>query len=98
MIDLSKAEGFDWDEGNARENEKHGVDAIEAEQVFFDQRLLMFEDERHSQSEKRYQALGKTREERLLHVTFTLRGGGARIRIISARPMNQKERRIYEGP
>ncbi len=25
MIDVEKIEGFDWDAGNARKNEKHGV-------------------------------------------------------------------------
>ncbi len=27
MIDLASIAGFDWDEGNARKNEKHGVSA-----------------------------------------------------------------------
>ncbi|MDA8172046.1 MAG: BrnT family toxin [Nitrospiraceae bacterium] len=98
MVDLLKIEGFEWDKGNSRKNEKHGVDAAEAEQVFFDQRVLMFADEKHSQREARYQALGKTNEGRLLHVVFTLRSGGAKIRIISARPMNHKERSVYEKP
>jgi len=31
-----------------------------------------------------------------LHVTFTLRGDGTRIRVISARDMHRKERQIYE--
>ncbi len=34
MIDLAKINGFDWYEGNARKNEKHGVSMAEAEQVF----------------------------------------------------------------
>ncbi len=34
MIDFEKIEGFDWDAGNARKNEKHGVTQAEAEQVF----------------------------------------------------------------
>ena len=25
MIDLARITGFDWDDGNARKNEKHGV-------------------------------------------------------------------------
>jgi len=45
---------------------------------------------------KNAEALGKTNEERLLHVTFTFRGNGTRIRIISARSMHRKERSIYE--
>ena len=44
MIDLERIVGFDWDDGNARKNEKHGVSQSEAEQIFFDVRLLMVAD------------------------------------------------------
>ena len=94
MIDLTLLEGFEWDEGNARKNEKHGVTASEAEQVFFNQPLLMLEDAKHSQAESRFHALGMTHTARKLHITFTLRG--TRIRVISARDMHRKERTIYE--
>jgi uncharacterized DUF497 family protein len=94
MIDLTLIEGFEWDEGNARKNEKHGVTASEAEQVFFNQPLLLLEDERHSHEEPRFHALGMTHAERRLHITFTVRG--AKIRVISARDMHRKERAIYE--
>ncbi len=96
MIDRQRIEGFEWDEGNARKNERHGVTQAEAEQVFINDPLLLLPDKEHSHSEPRFHALGKTNEERLLHVTFTLRSGGARIRIISARAMHRKERSIYE--
>lgn len=95
MIDLEGLSGFDWDEGNARKNEKHGVSTAKAEQVFFNQLLL--EDGAHSQSEPRFHALGKTDAGRTLHITFTLRQSGALIRVISARDMHQKERAIYEN-
>ena len=94
MIDLALVEGFEWDEGNVRKNDKHGVAASEAEQVFFNQPLLMLEDARHSQSEARFHALGMTHAGRKLHITFTVRG--TRIRVISARDMHRKERSIYE--
>lgn len=96
MIDLSKITGFDWDDGNARKNEKHDVSMAEAEQVFFNDPLLLLEDAKHSQRESSIHALGKTDEERLLHITFTLRHNGAKIRVISARDMHKKERKIYE--
>ena len=96
MIDLSRITGFDWDKGNARKNEKHGVAMAEAEQVFFTAPLLLLEDALHSQSERRLHALGKTDEGRALHIAFTLRQAGLLIRIISARDMHQKERVIYE--
>ncbi len=96
MIDLSKITGFNWDDGNARKNEKHDVSMAEAEQVFFNDPLLLLEDAKHSQRESRIHALGKTDEERLLHITFTLRYSGEKIRVISARDMHKKERKIYE--
>ena len=96
MIDLAKITGFDWDEGNARKNEKHGVSSAEAEQVFFNVPLLLLEDVKHSNQESRFHALGKTDQERLLHIAFTLREAGAKIRVISARDMHRKERVIYE--
>jgi uncharacterized protein len=96
MLDLNKITGFDWDDGNARKNEKHRVSMAEAEQVFFNAPLLLVEDVNHSQNEPRIHALGKTDDGRTLHITFTLRQSGLLIRVISARDMHQKERVIYE--
>ena len=97
MIDLNKITGFDWDDGNARKSEeKHEVSMAEAEQAFFNAPLLLLEDAKHSQRESRNHALGKTDEGRLLHITFTLRHSGEKIRVISARDMHKKERKIYE--
>ena len=96
MINLSQITGFNWDDGNARKNEKHGVSMAEAEQVFFNAPLLLLEDSAHSQQEPRVHALGKTDEGRMLHIAFTLRQTGLLIRVISARDMHRKERAIYE--
>ena len=96
MIELSQIAGLDWDEGNARKNEKHGVSMAEAEQVFFNAPLLVLEDGVHSQQEARLHALGKTDDGRALHITSTLRQSGLLIRVISARDMHRKERAIYE--
>jgi uncharacterized protein len=96
VIDLDRIVGFDWDEGNARKSEKHGVSQSEGEQMFFDARLLVVADPDHSIDEPRYHALGATLDGRRLHVTFTLRGDATRIRVISARDMHRKERQIYE--
>lgn len=96
MIDFERVEGFDWDAGNARKNERHGVSQAEAEQIFFDLRLLVVLDDRHSQAEPRFHGLGTTLAGRLLHVTFNLRVGGKKIRVISARDMSRKERTYYE--
>ena len=96
MIDLVKIVGFEWDDGNACKNDKHGVSMAEAEQVFFNEPLLLLTDTKHSQGEPRFHALGKTNGERELHITFTLRNAGESIRVISARDMHRKERMIYE--
>ena len=52
-------------------------------------------DTRHSQSEKRYYALGQTNGGRRWSVAFTVRG--TQIRVISARDMNRNEEEIYAG-
>ena len=96
MIDLATVEGFEWDDGNARKSlDKHAVSQAEAEQVFAGEPLLA-EDVKHSEDEARFQALGETVEGRRLHITFTLRDDSRKIRVISARDMNRKERAIYE--
>jgi len=97
MFDLLRIEGFDWDEGNKRKSaEKHDVSQAEAEQIFFNDPLLIIADVRHSSHEMRMLALGQTEVGRRLHVSFTLRGDGRLIRVISARSMHRKERLRYE--
>jgi uncharacterized DUF497 family protein len=96
IYDFAAVTGFEWDDGNSMKNAKHGVTDREAEQLFVNEPLLVVEDPRHSTTETRWHALGRTNDSRLLHVTFTRRAGGTRVRIISARPMHRKERRVYE--
>ncbi|NJL08082.1 MAG: BrnT family toxin [Bacteroidales bacterium] len=97
MPDLDQISGFDWDDGNARKSaDKHDVSMAEAEQVFFNEPLLVVDDPKHSTAEPRFHALGRTDRGRRLHITFTVRAGGTRIRVISARDMSRRERTIYE--
>ena len=97
MIDWARIEGFDWDEGNSRKSvDKHEVTQAEAEQVFFNEPLLVAEDARHSDREARLHALGRTDAARLIHITFTLRRDDTMIRVISARSMHRRERHRYE--
>lgn len=87
-------EGFEWDEGNLTKSwEKHRVSIAECEQVFFNRPLVVADDERHSGEEPRYYALGKTDTGRELFIVFTVRR--RRVRAISARDMNKKEREKY---
>lgn len=97
MIDWRKIEGFEWDAGNERKSvDKHGVSQAEAEQMFFNEPLFVLADDKHSNDELRLHALGRTDSGRLLQVSFTLREGDTRIRVISARAMSRKEREFYE--
>lgn len=87
--------GFDWDTGNKDKNlVKHKVTNQESEEVFFNEPLLIFQDSKHSQKEKRFVAYGKTDKKRLLIVVFTVRK--SLIRIISSRDQHKKERRVCE--
>ncbi len=91
---LDGCTGFDWDEANVHKNwDRHRVTPEEAEDVFFHEPLVVRSDHRYSKSEKRYYALGHTSAERRLFLAFTVRR--SRIRVISARDMNQNERAIY---
>jgi uncharacterized DUF497 family protein len=94
-FDFSKIQGFDWDIGNRDKNWlKHKVDYRECEEVFFNQPLFVYLDERHSQKEVRYYAMGRTHEGRTLFLSFTIRAN--RVRIISARHQSRKEKKWYE--
>jgi len=91
---LARIEGFDWDQGNIEKNwERHKVSFLDCEVVFFNRPLVVVEDTLHSQSEGRYYALGRTNDDRYLFVVFTVRNN--KIRVISVRDMNRKERRVY---
>ena len=88
--------GFDWDEGNARKNEKHGVSKPEVEQVFLNAPLLLADDRNTANGSRDFTRWAETDLDRWLHVTFTERGNGTFIRPISARDMSRKERAVYE--
>lgn len=93
-ISLPEFEGFDWDQGNVEKNWlAHEVTPQEAEQAFFNRPLVVADDVKHSRTEKRYFVLGQTDEDRPLFIAFTVRK--RRIRVISARDMNRKEKKVY---
>ena len=93
---LSESTGFEWDEHNAAKIwQKHQVSPLECEQIFFNQPLLVEHDVRHSEKENRFYALGRTDTGRMLFVVFALRRN--LIRVISARDMSRKERKVYKS-
>ncbi len=86
---------FEWDPKKAGANaRKHDVTFQEAATVFGDPLAITFEDPDHSEDENRYITFGLSPQERLLVVSHTERGD--RTRIIDARLMDRRERRIYE--
>lgn len=88
--------GFDWDKGNLLKNwEKHWVAFWECEEIFFNQPLLLADDTAHYGGEARFYALGKTESERALFLSFTVRQ--KKIRVISARDMNRREKKEYQN-
>jgi len=91
---FEKIKGFDWDEANVYKNwQRHKVSFLECEEILFNEPLVIAPDHVHSQTEDRYYVLGKTDSGRLLFLVFTIRDD--KIRVISARDMNKKERREY---
>jgi len=91
---VGNCEGVEWDESNIEKNwEKHQVLPTECEEVFFNQPLVVTDDKRHSDQERRYYVLGRTDTGRRLFIAYTIRKNN--IRVISARDMSRKERKIY---
>lgn len=88
---------FEWDAGNQTKSaHKHAVTCEEAEQVFTERRFISLGGQVEPPCpELRFAVLGRTARGRLLFLVFTIRGG--KIRVISARPMNEKERTFYES-
>ena len=86
---------FEWDPRKADSNkQKHGVTFQEAATVFGDPLAITFADPDHSEDEERYITFGVSTQKRLLVVSQADRGN--KTRIISARLMTHKERKIYE--
>ena len=89
--------GFDWDEGNLKKCQKHGVTIDEIESVFAGTPAIG-PDTAHSTAETRFLAIGKASSGRYVFLAFTWRerDGANLIRLISARHMHAKEVQHYE--
>ena len=92
-----QANGFDWDRGNRAKCEKHGL-SVAAIESLFARPLAVLPDEAHSQSERRFSAVGRTDKGRGVFLVFTLRHRGDEIfiRPISARYMHKREIDAFE--
>ena len=86
---------FEWDPKKAEANKrKHGVSFHEEATVFGDPLAITFADPDHSLEEERYITFGLSRFDQVLVVSHTQRG--ERFRIINARLMTRREKKIYE--
>lgn len=85
---------FEWDDEKAKVNlKKHGVPFETAAKVFLDENRIEIYDEAHSGDENRYITIGMAGD--ILFVVYTERS--PRIRLISARLANARERKVYYG-
>jgi len=86
---------FQWDNGNRNKNfDKHGVTTVECEEAFFDPHKRVVKAAFLAGNEERRILVGATKDERILYVVFTVRS--QKIRVISARDLNRKEKHWYE--
>ena len=86
---------FIWDKGNQEKNWlKHQITNSESEEIFYDDQKIILKDTIHSEKEDRFIILGGTKNSKLLFVAFTKRNN--KIRIISARMADKKEKILYE--
>ena len=87
---------FDSDPNKAAYNiRKHGVSFAEAQDVFFDDKALFMNDPDHSDLEDRFLILGMSRKANILTVCHCFRENDLKVRIISARKANRRERNLY---
>ena len=94
---IQNVTGFDWNHGNLKKCQKHGVGIAEIESVFR-QTIAIFPDPAYSKGEERFIGTGQTNTDRYVFIAFTLRTHNDKvlIRPISARYIHQKEVEHYE--
>lgn len=84
-----------WSEKKNRQNiRKHKVDFAEAGTIFDDPLQISVSDPDHSFDESRFITVGISERNRLLIVAHTFRDD--KIRIITVRKPNRRERKNYE--
>ncbi len=87
---------LEWSEDKAARNQaRHGVTFAEAASVFLDPLATIFDDEWHSEHERREIIVGQSGASRLLVVSFVERDEEL-VRIVSARPATKRERKDHE--
>jgi len=79
VIDLARISGFDWDAGNARRNEAHGVSAAERSRSSSASRCGAWRIAPQL-GRAALPRVGPSGQRRRLHITFTLGADGTKIR------------------
>ena len=87
---------FEWDEDKRMINIlKHNIDFIDVIPIFDDPKRLNIIDNRKEYGEIRIRTIGQVQQELVIVVIHTDRNG--KVRIISARRANKKEKEQYYG-
>ncbi|OIN97584.1 hypothetical protein AUJ66_02550 [Candidatus Desantisbacteria bacterium CG1_02_38_46] len=84
-----KIESFVWDDKNIEHISHHGVNPDEAEEIFISKYFLL------KTRQDRYMAFGKTFAGRYLIVVFEFLESARGIQVITARDMDEKEKKLY---
>jgi uncharacterized protein len=80
--------GFDWDDGNVSHIERHQFTPEEVEEVFAGDYKV------RRTRQKLYLALGETLDGRLAFIVFRRLSSGV-VRVVTARDMDDRERRLF---
>ncbi len=84
---------FEWDPGNLSKIRTHRITRDEAEQVFFNDPIPIYEQD--VEGEARFVYYGETDASRLLAVVVTERGD--RLRVVTAYDLDAGQKRDYLG-
>jgi hypothetical protein len=85
-----KIDYFDWDDRNIEHIEGHGVTPDEVEEIFLSKYLIL------KTRTGRYLAFGKTVTGRYLVAVFEISPQTKIIRVITARDMDSKDKKLYK--
>jgi len=85
---------FDWDDANVEHIARHEVVPKEVEEAFLDP-FAIIKEHGIRFGEMRYSMLGRTAEDRLLMIAYTIRRGA--IRTVTAYTARRKDRNTFQA-
>ena len=87
---------FEWDEHkNEINKKKHGLSFETAQEVFYDNEAILFDDPDHSEEEERFLIIGMLKSSKICIVSHCYRNSDTVIRLISAREATKNEKKFY---